>query len=303
MKVLIIGLGSIGRKHIAALRRYVSDVEIYALRSDIKSFPYEDVTDFYQWDEVLKLSYDFVIISNPTSMHRSTIEKLQALNIPLFIEKPLFDSLKGGHLVEKLCKKQIPTYVACNLRFLEVLRSLHKRIENSIVNEVNVYCGSYLPDWRPGIDYRTCYSVIPEMGGGVHIDLIHELDYIYWFFGKPNKVHRVFTHKSSLGIHAYDYANYLLEYRNFNVNVTLNYYRRDSKRTCEIVTSENTFTADLLHGTITDGQGQVIDEYSQRISDTYYDQMYDFLKMLRSGDFDFNTVEDAYNVLKICLES
>ena len=101
MKVLIIGLGSIGRKHIAALRRYVSDVEIYALRSDIKSFPYEDVTDFYQWDEVLKLSYDFVIISNPTSMHRSTIEKLQALNIPLFIEKPLFDSLKGGKVMQK----------------------------------------------------------------------------------------------------------------------------------------------------------------------------------------------------------
>ena len=87
------------------------------------------------------------------------------------------------------------------------------------------------------------------------------------------------------------------------INVTLNYYRRDSKRICEIVTSTNTLTADLLTGTITDGQGKVIDEYSQRISDTYYDQMYNFLSMLKSGDFNFNTVEDAYNVLKICLES
>lgn len=303
MKVLIIGLGSIARKHIDALHRCVSDVEIYALRSNSISSSYEHVIDLYQWNEVFKQSFDFVIVSNPTSMHRSTIEKLEKLNIPLFIEKPLFESLDGENLVRRLCEKRKPTYIACNLRFLEVLRSLRNRIENSIVNEVNVYCGSYLPDWRPGTDYRTCYSAIPEMGGGVHIDLIHELDYIYWFFGKPNKVHKVFTHKSSLGIRAYDYANYLLEYKGFNVNITLNYYRRDSKRTCEVVTSQDTFTADLLHGTISDGQGQIIEEYSQRISDTYYDQMYHFIAMLKSGNFRFNTIEDAYNVLKICLES
>lgn len=303
MKVLIIGLGSIAKKHIAALRQCVPDVKIYALRSDHKSSPYNQVKDFYQWEEAFKESYDFVIISNPTSMHRSTIEKLININVPLFIEKPLFDSLDGEYLIGEIHKKQIPTYVACNLRFLKVLRSLHDRISNSVVNEVNVYCGSYLPDWRPSIDYRTCYSAIPEMGGGVHIDLIHELDYIYWFFGKPDKIHKVFTHKSSLGIRAYDYAHYLLEYKNFNVNITLNYYRRDSKRICEVVTSRNTLTADLLGGTITDGQGRVIDEYSQRISDTYYDQMYNFLTMLKSRNFRFNTVEDAYNVLKICLES
>lgn len=303
MKVLIIGLGSIARKHIAALRRCVSDVEIYALRSGSKSSSYDYVIDIYQWEEAFKVSYDFVIVSNPTSMHRSTVEKLIAINVPLFIEKPLFDSLEGESLIKEIRKKQIPTYVACNLRFLDVLRSLRNKISDRVVNEVNVYCGSYLLDWRPGIDYRTCYSAIPEMGGGVHIDLIHELDYIYWFFGKPDKVHKVFTHKSSLGIRAYDYAHYLLEYKDFNVNVTLNYYRRDSKRICEIVTSTNTLTADLLTGTITDGQGKVIDEYSQRISDTYYDQMYNFLSMLKSGDFNFNTVEDAYNVLKICLES
>ena len=131
----------------------------------------------------------------------------------------------------------------------------------------------------------------------------HEHYYIYWYFGKPDKLNKVFTHKSSLGIRAYDYAHYLLEYKDFNVNVTLNYYRRDSKRICEVVTSTNTLTADLLTGTITDGQGKVVDEYSQRISDTYYDQMYNFLAMLKSGDFEFNTAEDAYNVLKICLES
>ena len=170
------------------------------------------------------------------------------------------------------------------------------------VNEVNVYCGSYLPDWRPGTDYRQCYSAIPELGGGVHIDLIHEIDYVYWLFGQPKRVHKVFTNKSSLGIRACDYANYLLEYPAFNVNIILNYYRRDGKRMCEIVTSEDTYTANLLDNTLSRAKGEILEQYPQRIIDTYTVQMRFFLSMLETGNFNFNTVEDAYNVLKICLE-
>jgi len=120
--------------------------------------------------------------------------------------------------------------------------------------------------------------------------------------GNPLTVQKVFANKSSLNIRAYDYANYLLGYDNFYVNIILNYYRRDSKRTCEIVTSEDTYVADLLNGTITNGKGEIIREYSQRIINTYNEQIYSFLAMLKSGIFNFNTAEDAYNVLKICLE-
>ena len=302
MKILIIGLGSIAKKHIASIRIYEPNAEIYALRSNKTAVPYEKVKDWYDWDTALSIKYDFIIISNPTAKHRDTIEHLKSLNTPLFIEKPLFDSLEGKVLVKELLEKNVPTYVSCNLRFLEVIKELRHLIQGKRINEVNVYCGSYLPDWRPNIDFRQCYSAIPEMGGGVHIDLIHEIDYIYWLLGNPLTVQKVFANKSSLDIRAYDYANYLLEYDGFYANIILNYYRRDSKRTCEIVTSEDTYVADLLNGTITNGKGEIIREYTQRIIDTYNNQIYIFLAMLKSKNFNFNTAEDAYNVLKICLE-
>lgn len=301
MNVLIVGLGSIAKKHIAALRQIDKENRIYALRSDRNATEYEDVYNLYSWEEALNGSYDFVLISNPTSKHRETIERLKGTGLPLFIEKPLFNSLEGESLVKELQTKKTPTYVACNLRFLKVLGALRERIQSCTINEVNVYCGSYLPDWRPGTDYRTCYSAIPELGGGVHIDLIHEIDYGYWLFGRPQAVHKVFTHKSSLNIHACDYANYLLEYEGFNVNIILNYYRRDSKRVCEVVTSEDTYTADLLRSTLVNKDGEILESFPQRIADTYKDQMLYFIQALKSGDFSFNSVTEAYDVLKICL--
>ena len=303
MNVLIVGLGSIAQKHITAIRHYCNDAHIDALRSDKQAPVCEGIHNLYDWEETKDRTYDFILISNPTSKHRETIERLKDSRIPLFIEKPLFDSLEGTALVQEIRNKKIPTYVGCNLRFLKVLRALRELTASCRINEVNVYCGSYLPDWRPGTDYRTCYSAIPELGGGVHIDLIHEIDYIYWFFGQPKSVHKVFTYQSSLGIRAYDYANYLLEYEGFNVNIILNYYRRDSKRVCEIVTSEDTYTANLLQGTLCNGTGEMLKVFSQRISDTYQDQMEYFLHALELDEWDFNTITDAYNVLKICLES
>lgn len=303
MNVLIVGLGSIARKHIAAIRQIDNEARIYALRSDRNAKVYEGVYNLYSWEEALNGSYDFALVSNPTSKHRETIERLKGMGCPLFIEKPLFNSLEGESLVKELQSQKIPTYVACNLRFLKLLGALREKIQSCVINEVNVYCGSYLPDWRPKTDYRTCYSAIPELGGGVHIDLIHEIDYVYWLFGRPQSVHKIFTRKSSLNIRAYDYANYLLEYKGFNVNIILNYYRRDSKRVCEVITSEDTYTANLLCGTLMNKDGEILESFSQRIADTYKEQMLYFMQALKSGIFNFNTVAEAYDVLKICLES
>ena len=303
MKILIVGLGSIAKKHISAIKLHEPNAEIYALRSSTNAVSYENIKDLYEWDSVLAMKFDFIIISNPTANHREAIKKLKNLKTPLFIEKPLFDSLEGKELVKELDENNVPTYIACNLRFLKVIKELFHLTKEKRINEINVYCGSYLPEWRPDTDYKRCYSANPEMGGGVHIDLIHEIDYIYWELGNPISVNKTFSNKSSLDIRAYDYANYQLEYKDFYVNVILNYYRRDSKRTCEIITSEGTYVADLLNGTIMNGEGTIIREYPQRIKDTYNEQIYHFLKTLKTNEFQFNTIKDAYNVLKICLES
>lgn len=302
MRVLIVGLGSIAKKHVAALRHIVPNVELYAMRSGREADIWEGITDLYDWSQLETIHFDFAIISNPTSEHVPTICRLLSFRLPLFVEKPLSSEVVDDKLVAEVKRSGIITYVGCNLRFHECLQKAADIIKRHRVNEVNVYCGSYLPEWRPQADYHTVYSANPEMGGGVHIDLIHEVDYVYWLFGRPQCTHHVFAHKSSLDIRAFDYANYLMEYPQFNVNVILNYYRRDYKRTLELVCSDGTFLVDLAANTITCGN-QVLFSSTKGIADTYLSQMEYFIECVSRHRHTINDIEDANNVLKISLQN
>jgi predicted dehydrogenase len=204
-------------------------------------------------------------------------------------------------LVNDLMKNGIPNYVACNLRFLDSLVFIKKALSNERINEVNVYCGSYLPDWRPNTDYKKCYSANKELGGGVHLDLIHELDYTYWLFGQPMKSNGYFSEKSSLKINAFDYANYLWEYEGFNANIVLNYYRKKPKRNLEIVTEKNIYRVDLLDNKVFKND-KMIYQSNQIILDTYTSQMDYFISRILNDDETFNTVEEAYKILNLCLD-
>lgn len=303
MNILIIGLGSIGKKHANALKSILPGAEIFALRSNRISEILPEITNIYSFDEIKSIVVDFAIIANPTSEHKKTIEQLSEYCIPLFIEKPIYSSLDIEDAVNTVISKEIKTYVACNLRFLDCIKFIKEKLlrtQNKRINEVNVYCGSYLPDWRPNVDFRKTYSAIPELGGGVHIDLIHELDYLYWLFGTPKSVTRKFKNQSSLAISAYDYANYILDYDGFCANVVLNYYRRDPKRSLELVFDDETWEIDLLKNQII-CRYQTIFSSEQRIIDTYQTQMEYFINSLNEKTNTFNTLSDAYNVLKICL--
>lgn len=303
MNILIVGLGSIARKHIAALRQIVPDAVIYALRSSATAAKYDGIQNIFSYAELESNPLDFAIISNPTAEHKRTIEALLPFKCPLFIEKPLYHTLEVESLLQQVKASGILSYVACNLRFLECIRFVKTELKNKglIINEVNAYCGSYLPEWRPNADFTKIYSAIPEAGGGVHIDLIHELDYLYWLFGKPSVVHRVFRNHSSLGIEAYDYANYCLEYEHFCASVILNYFRRDAKRTLELVCGDGTWEIDLRENRVVK-DGNVLFCSERRIADTYLAQMRYFVELVKEhSENSFNSFEEALDVLKICL--
>ena len=304
MKVLIIGLGSIALKHIKALQELYPSVVIYALRRKGElSKKLEGVIEVFNINDIEVDTLSFILISNPTAVHYQTIKEVIAYKKPLFIEKPLFSDLskEANELVTKVEKQETPTYVACNLRFLECIAKVKELIVGKRINEVNVYCGSYLPDWRPNVDFRKVYSANKEMGGGVHIDLIHELDYVYWLFGAPIHTQSFFSNKSSLNITAYDYANYLWEYDDFSVSVVLNYYRRDSKRTLEILTDEGTYLVDLLKNTILYND-ELVFQSRQIPLETYTAQMQFFVEEILNKQTKFNTIVEANKILELCLQ-
>jgi len=304
LKLLIIGLGSIAQKHIDAIIKINQFATIYALRSNTNAKPFTNIIDLYKLTDVPN-DIDFILISNPTSLHSKTILNVIDFNKPLFIEKPVFDSVINNNEIVRLIKeKNIKTYVACNLRFHPALIFLRDYLSsnNLKVNEVNVYCGSYLPNWRPLQDYTKSYSANQKLGGGVHLDLIHELDYTIWIFGKPVNYESIKRKVSNLLIDTFDYTNYNLSYPDFNVSITLNYYRSKPKRQIEIVLENEILICDLLTSTILNSENKIIFiDNDFDFSKTYVNQMNYFINNLKNENIYMNDINESFEILKIAL--
>lgn len=303
MKVLIVGLGSIGRKHLQVLRELVPTVIVYALRSK-QSETEEGIFNIYSIVEIPQ-DVDFAIIATPTILHKEIIKDLIKLNIPLFIEKPSLHQIDSDtfDFLRHIEENNIFTYVGCNLRFHPCIQYLRDFLNNSDckVNEVNVYCGSHLPSWRPNRNFREVYSAIPELGGGVHLDLIHELDYTFYLFGEPLTSKSILRSNSTLNIEAVDYAHYTLEYPTFVATVTLNYFRKKTKRQIEVVLEDETYIVDLVNSTIMNDDGVLIFKEVADQLRTLKLQMEYFIKSYNKGNKSLNSFQESINVLKICL--
>jgi predicted dehydrogenase len=303
MKVLIFGLGSIGMKHVSVIQEIYPNTEFFAFRSNKTNNYYPGIMNINSLDEII--SIDFIIISNPTSKHKETIENSLRFNCPIFIEKPISDNIINVEsLVKKIYSKNIPTYVACNMRFHPALIFLKHYLEEGKfrINEVNIYSGSYLPDWRPLVDFRTVYSANRNLGGGVHLDLIHDIDYCIWIFGYPQNIHSVKTDLSSLKVEAVDYAQFSLTYSTFTANIILNYYRKDSKRQIEIVTETDTITIDLIKNTVYSYLSKdFLFEREFNIRETYIAQMEYFLRKIHLKEPLMNSIQEGFDILKIAL--
>jgi len=304
MRVVIIGLGSIGRKHVQVLREIHPESEIFALRSNINSKSEKGVINIYSYDEIPD-NIDFFIIANPTVYHKEVIKRVLVYNKPLFIEKPVLHELNNESIEIKreIKTNNIYTYTACPLRFHPCIEYLKKYLTSNKprINEVSIYCGSFLPFWRPGKNFREVYSSRPELGGGVHLDLIHEIDYAYYIFGKPLKVDTFLTSQSSLGIPAVDYAHYYLEYPSFSATITLNYFRPNPKRCIEILFEKTVWNIDLIASTIKDEEGRILYSHPVNQKDLLQKQMSTFINNLNGGKPSPNNFEESIEVLKICL--
>jgi len=305
MKVLIIGLGSIANKHISVLREINPKIEIYALRSSHESKKYKNVINLYNWNNLINYNFSFIIISSPSFNHLDDLIKAQKLKIPIMIEKPLFISLEQIQKFDNLKLKSNLCYVACNFRFHPLIIFLKDFLKNNKfkINEINVYCGSFLPDWRKDKDYSKVYSSYKEMGGGVHLDLIHEIDYLVYLFGLPDNSNVLNKKVSKLNIDSVDYSNIVLDYKKFCAQITLNYFRNDYKRTLEIVFENKTLLIDFKLGKIYDLSLNEIfyesDDFS--IFDTYKRQMKYFLNCINSNQISMNSIDEATSILKLIL--
>jgi predicted dehydrogenase len=302
MKVLFIGLGSIAKKHIHVLRELYS-CEIYALRSVKNAKPNTGVVNVDDITEIIS-EIDFVFLTNPTHLHSKYLDILVEYGKPIFLEKPPSHSLEGiDDLSLKIKESGIITYVGCNLRFHPSIVFLKDNLPGKKINEIDIYSGSYLPDWRDNKDYKNIYSARKDMGGGVHLDLFHEIDYASWLFGFPSESKSYTSSKSTLNITAIDYANYVWSYEDFNVSIILNYYRRSPRRIIEILFEDETWTIDLIKSEIKSDLNGVIFSSDLKVLETYKLQIQYFVNCLNANIVPMNSFEESIINLKLCLKT
>jgi spore coat polysaccharide biosynthesis protein SpsF len=192
---VVIGCGSIGQRHAQNLKT-IGIKSIFALRSKkghYKALPDElGIIELDNWSDIAKEKPDIAIISNPTSLHLETAIKVIPYVKGILMEKPLSNSLKGvDQLISLIKKYNTVLFMGHNLMFHPIISKIKDFIEfNDTGNLLNIQSqvGHWLPDWHPYEDYKKSYFAKKNLGGGVALTLIHEIQLAIELAGKPLEV-------------------------------------------------------------------------------------------------------------------
>ena len=251
-RFLIVGFGSIGRRHLQNLLDLAPGCRVGILRSRPASPPAspgdDAVTDLHSWEEALAFAPQAAIVAGPATTHLASARRLIEAGVPVLVEKPLAEGLPGAiDLIELADRLRIPAAVGYNLRQKASLIAVRKLItENAIgaIAAVRAEVGQYLPDWRPGARYQDGVSASRALGGGPLLELSHELDYLYWMFGLPDLVTARGGRYGSLEIDVEDVVEVTLEFaghRRMLANVHLDFLQRAPDRArCRFIRTKGT---------------------------------------------------------------
>lgn len=305
LKVCFIGIGSIAGKHIKNLHEICDeckiDLTVDALRrpdsqkNDHKKA--EGIEQVYTSVQDMPDDYDVIFITNPTDIHIQTLQQVHKKGKHFFIEKPIVSVARAGEAARFKGRGSSVYYVACPMRYKKVLQYLKENINPAEVIGVRCCCSSYLPDWRPGTDYRECYSAKKALGGGVSIDLIHEWDYLVYLFGYPRNILCSMGKKSELDIDCEDYASYIAEYDDKVVELHLDYFGRAELREIMLLLKSDTVVGDFIDNTVTYvREGRTI-TFPENGNDHKKRELLHFLDMVDGKADNDNDIMTAYRTL------
>lgn len=270
--IAFVGMGSIGKRHLKNVCQLIASqgdtcsIDLYrsSMTRELSEEVKELVANQYLCSQDVQREYDMVFITNPTSLHLETAVKFRPYAKAFFIEKPVF-SISDVEEYTIAFLDEIPSYVACPLRYNPVLQYVIQHVDREKVISVRAISSSYLPDWRPGQDYRETYSAHAELGGGVDIDLIHEWDYLTWIFGMPTECLGIAGRFSNLEINSNDTALYVAKNDKLTYELHLDYFGRKTQRTLDIFTEDDTIQCDIVGGTVSYlKEGRTLDFNSER---------------------------------------
>jgi predicted dehydrogenase len=314
-RVLIVGKGSIGKRHFEHLSKLLPDAEIKFLRHlQIHPNHIHDETDLYSIQEAFEFSPELSVICNPSSKHIETALLFAGLGSHLFIEKPISNHLHDVQKLIDLCEvNNLVLAVGYNLRFLNSLSEFKNVVNSCSIGKlisVRVDSGSYLPDWRYGTNYRESASAIKDLGGGALLELSHEIDYLRWIFGELGWVRATLVSTQSLEIDVEDVVHLIFGFKQNSdeLSVTgqmnLDFARREKKRTCLAIGTLGSLEWDGITGEVRLFDPKLeswvtIFSAGNSLDQSYEGQWRNVLNCIESGSEPEVTGIDGISVMKI----
>lgn len=232
---------------------------------------------------------DAVVICAPTSQHLEFALQGTEHNCHLFVEKPLSHSIEGvEELIEEARSRGKTLLVGYNFRFDPLVKQVRAFLNEGQIGRVisaRIHSGCYLPWRHPWEDYRLGYGARRELGGGVILDAVHELDLALWLFGQPEIVYCEGGKLSDLEIDVEDFAEIILGYPWSVVSIHLDYVQQPAERTFEIIGTQGQIKADIFKRELRyfDGENRVWDSMqgTGALEEMYKHEMRHFLDCIQ----------------------
>lgn len=295
--VAILGSGSIGQRHIKNLQNLGVD-NICALRTRKGHFQELDkqcnVQEVDTWEDLLEFKPDVAVISNPTSMHIQTAKKIIPHVRGIFIEKPLSHSLDGiDDFLDMLKKYRVTSFVGFNLRFHPVVIKCHEVIDNYKFGAPVVFqcqVGQYLPHWHPYENFQKGYYARKDLGGGVTLTMIHEIDLALNFLGPADTVSCFLNQYQQFKIEVDSISDIMIRHKSGTVSqIHLDYVQQNSNR-CGILSFEHGWIKyDLIRNKIIyctekmDRPEKILEDFKPDANASYLSEMKSFISYTEQG--------------------
>jgi predicted dehydrogenase len=314
-RVLIVGLGSIGKRHARVVKQLRPEWEVVGLRRQLGDELPEGVDHCVtSLDEALQFQPRIAVIANPASHHVASAIPLAKAGVHLLVEKPL--SSMTGDVPELLaaCRAhKVLLMTAYNMRFLPSLQRFRQLVRDGYaghVLSVRAEVGQYLPSWRPGSDYRKNVSAQAALGGGALLELSHEIDFLRWIFGEIDWVNAALLRQSVLEIDVEDTVHLLLGFRQTTArkplvaSVDIDFIRHDTTRNCTAIGEAGSLRWNAIGGKIefypAGGTGwKVLEELPAQRDDSYLGEWRHFLECIETGEAPMISGEDGLAVLQV----
>lgn len=310
-RVVVIGCGSIGQRHLKNLRALGIERPIAFDPAPEQAAAAEQAgaRAVRSLEEAFEEKPDAVLICTPPSLHASQARAALQAGASVFVEKPFALRVQeADEIVALAAGMKRVVAVGYNLRFHPALKELKRLLESGSIGSllaIRAEFGQYLPDWRPGRDYRAGYNASTGMGGDLLLDCSHEIDYVRWLAGEVSAVSAMSAKLSALEIQGDDTALLMLRFASGSMGeLHLDCVQRGYVRQCKIVGTEGTLHWDYADGirwysaaTKAWTQFPIVAEANVM----FLDEMAHFLACVRGEAAPLVTGADGRRVLEIAL--